>query len=166
MRKFKLPFQIPTRFFLKPLPRFTSTNCVGVDIGTFSIKLVELSMLGGRVKLENYGEVSLESIYETSIRALEKGGFIPSSSEIGEILLSLLQEARIQTKTSAFTIPDFSTFFTHFELPPMTKKEIPLAIQFVAPRHIPLPLSEVILDWQIISGKIGEKKGGANLKIL
>ena len=166
MRKFKLPFQIPTKFFLKPIPRFTPTNCVGIDIGTSSIKLIELSRLGGRVKLENYGEVSLENIYETPLRTPDKGSFIPSSSEIGEILLSLLQEAKIQTKKAVFTIPDFSTFFTHFELPPMTKKELPQAIQFVAPRHIPLPLSEVTLDWQILSGKIGEKKGGANLKIL
>ena len=47
----------------------------------------------------------------------------------------------------------------------MTKEELPQAVQFEAPQHIPLPLSEVTIDWQVIEGKIMDKKG-TKLKIL
>ena len=47
----------------------------------------------------------------------------------------------------------------------MTKEELPQAINFAAPQYIPLPLSEVTLDWQLIGGKIADRKG-TRLKVL
>ena len=71
----------------------------------------------------------------------------------------------MKKKEAVFSIPDFSSFFTNFELPPMTKEELPQAVQFEAPQHIPLPLSEVTTDWQVIEGETVDKKG-TGLKIL
>lgn len=165
MAKIKLPFKILSKFFLKPIPRLTLTSCVGIDVGTSSIKVVELSKAGSRVKLENYGETSVLTLYKNPFRTFEKNTLLLSSSEIGKIISAILEEAAIQTKTAIFTIPDFSTFFTNLELPQMTKKELPRAVRFAAPQYIPLPLSEVSLDWQLIEGKAGSRSK-TKLKVL
>ena len=165
MARFKIPFQKLSKFFLKPIPRLTPTNCIGIDVGTSSIKIVELSKVGVRIKLENYGETSILTLYENPFRTFEKNTFLLSSSDIGKIISAILEEAVIQTKTAIFTIPDFSTFFTSIELPQMTKKELSKAVDFAAPQYIPVPLSEVALDWQLIGGKAGGRSQ-AKLKIL
>lgn len=155
MVKLKILFQKLSKFFLKPIPRLIPIKCIGIDIGTSSIKIVELSKIGARVKLENYGETSILTLYENPFRTFEKNTFLLSSSDIGKIISAILEETAIQTKIAIFTIPDFSTFFTNIELPQMTKKELPMAVDFAAPQYIPIPLSEVVLDWQLIKGKAG-----------
>lgn len=136
-----------------------SKRALGIDIGTSSIKIIELSRLGGgeRIKLENYGEASLFTLYEKPFRTSEKGLLSLSSQEISRAIKAILEEARISATQAVISIPDFSTFFTNFELPPLTKKELPEAVKFEARHQIPLPLTEVTLDWSLIEGEAGER---------
>jgi len=131
---------------------------LGIDIGTASIKLVELSGRGERKKLENYGEIKAEIIYEKPFRTFEKSTLFLSNQEIARAIKAIKEEAKIKTRDSIFSIPDFSSFFTNFELPPMTKEELPQAVVYEARQHIPLPLGEVTLDWEVIEGKVSNQK--------
>ncbi len=138
---------------------------LGIDIGTFSIKVVELSRHGKRIKLENYGEMKSKALYKQPFRTFQKSSLSLSSKDISRAIKAILEETKVRTKTATLSIPDFSTFFTSFELPPMTEEEIPQAVEFEARQHIPLHLSEVSLDWQIIKQK--KSAGEANrIKIL
>jgi type IV pilus assembly protein PilM len=85
------------------------------------------------------------------------------SKDISRGIRAILEEAGISSTMANFSIPDFASFFTTFSLPPMTKDELPQAIRFEARRHIPLSLSEVTLDWQIVKGSGDEK---SDIKIL
>ncbi len=134
---------------LKLIPK----KFLGIDIGTSAIKLVELSRWGERRKLENYAEASASILYEKPFRTFEKSTLLLSSSDISRAIKGCLEEAKIKTRQCSFSIPDFSSFFTSFELPPMSKEELPQAVRYEARQHIPLPLSEVSLDWQIIGGE-------------
>ncbi len=125
---------------------------LGVDIGTSSIKIVELSRAGKRRKLDNYGEMQAASLYENPFRTFEKSTLTVSTQDVIRAIKGIVKEAGMKSRKSYFAIPDFSTFFTTLELPPMTKEELPQAVQFQARQHIPLPLSEITLDWQIIEG--------------
>lgn len=156
----KLPFKIT-------LPKLTISHqsCLGVDIGTAFIKIVSLTKVGARVKLDNYGETSALILYEKPFRTFEKNTLLLSSSEVAKALRAILSEVKTKKKEAVFSVPDFSSFFTNFELPQMTEEELPQAIQFEAPQHIPLSLSEVTIDWQVVEGKPGDKKG-TKLKIL
>ena len=51
-----------------------------------------------------------------------------SSPDVSEIIRAILKEAGIKTKEAVFSIPDFSTFFTTFQLPPMSEEELPGAV--------------------------------------
>jgi type IV pilus assembly protein PilM len=140
-----------------------SKNCLGIDIGAASIKLVEVSGFGKKKKLENYAEFQLPPT-TSSIKTFHGENLLLVSDKVSEILQAVFKRAKIKQKKAALSIPDFSTFFTTFTLPPMTESEIPQAVEFEARHHIPLPLSEVTFDWQIIEKE--EMLPGVKLKIL
>jgi type IV pilus assembly protein PilM len=129
---------------------FFPQKMVGVDIGTSAIKVVEISRWGKSKTLENYGEILANVISQGSIKDGKPGSNLISSDAAVSAIKAILSEARIKTKAAIFSVPDFSTFCTSFELPPMTEKEIPGAILYNASQYITLPISEVALDWRII----------------
>jgi type IV pilus assembly protein PilM len=139
-------------------PSLFPKSSVGIDIGTSEIKVVQLSSFAGRIKLENYGQISSKALYQKPFRTFEKSTLLLSTQEIVKAIKAIFEEAKIKTKIAYFSIPDFASFFTIFELPPMTKEEIPFAVEAEARRHIPLPISEVVWDWQIIGRKPFLKK--------
>jgi type IV pilus assembly protein PilM len=130
-----------------PFKSLFAKSFLGVDIGTSSFKVVELSSKNG-IRLENYGQLRAE--YFTEKKSTQ--GLILSNDYIIAGLSSILQESKIRTKETVFAVPDYATFFTSFDLPAMSKPELEEAIRYEAPRHIPLPLSEVTLDWEVIKG--------------
>ncbi|TET84259.1 MAG: type IV pilus assembly protein PilM [Candidatus Nealsonbacteria bacterium] len=137
---------------------------LGIDIGTSSIKIVELSRRGERRKLENYGEIAASVLYQKPFRTFDKSTLLLSSQDVSRAIKAVMEEAKIKTRQTVFSIPDFSSFFTSFELPPMTKAELPQAVRYEASHHVPLPLAEVTLDWQVTEGRVSNQK--TKLKIL
>jgi type IV pilus assembly protein PilM len=74
------------------------------------------------------------------------------------MIQTIFSDAKIKTRQCAFSIPDFSTFFTNFSLPPMTEKELGGAVMFEARQHIPLPMESVTVDWQLAAGDFDKSK--------
>lgn len=144
---------------------FAPKKFLGIDIGTAGIKLVELSVRGERKKLENYGEIKTEAVFEKPFRTFEKNNLLLSNQDIARAIKAIMEEAKIKTRDCIFSIPDFSSFFTNFELPSMTKEEINQAVAYEARQHVPLPLKEVTLDWEVVGNKILDKKN-TKVKIL
>ncbi len=140
-----------------------SKKCLGIDIGASSIKMVEISGFGKRKKLENYIKFTIRP-GEPSLKIFQGESLTLLSDRASGILQAILEQAKIKEKKATFSLPDFSTFFTSFSLPPMSKGEVPQAVEFEARHHIPIPLSEVTFDWQIIEKK--EIFPGVKLKIL
>ncbi len=138
--------------------RIISKRSLGVDIGTSSIKIVELSGKGAEKKLENYGEICTEALYREPFKTFGKNILTFPAKDVSRGIRAILEEAGMSGNVANFSIPDFASFFTAFDLPPMTEEELPQAVKFEARRHIPLSLSEVTLDWQIIKGAANEKE--------
>src|SRR3989338_5765056 len=120
---------------------FGPKRCLGVDIGTSVIKIVELSQRGKRSKLDNYGEMESLFLYEKPFRTFEKSTLTISNSDVVKAITAIISEAKMKAVKAYFSIPDFSTFFTTFRLPSMTREELPKAVEYQARQHIPLPLS-------------------------
>src|SRR3989344_6865664 len=118
----KLPsFSLPS---LRVLPR----AALGIDIGTSSLKVVELSRWGERKNLKNYGELRIPSLYKKPFRTFEKSTLLLETKDIARALKAILEEAKMESRRAVFSLPDFSSFFTNFQLPPMSKEEIPDAV--------------------------------------
>ncbi|HZZ99207.1 MAG TPA: type IV pilus assembly protein PilM [Candidatus Paceibacterota bacterium] len=131
---------------------FGSKSKIGIDIGTASIKMVELEKKNSRFELKNYGLFELKNV-KTSDKAPTPT--TPSilklpDQEIAWGLKELLKKSKISTKEAIASIPSFSTFSTVIEMPYLSESELAKAIPFEARKYIPIPLDEVVLDWSII----------------
>ena len=153
-------FKTVINLFRSPAKKF-----LGVDIGTSAIKIVELSKAREIVKLENYGQIAVQSSEEKPFMVFERSTLLLSNQRVAEAINNILTKSQTSTKDTSFSIPDFSTFFTFLELPMMEKQEMSSAVRFEARQHIPLPLSEVVLDWSIVEDAVSAKKK-SKVKIL
>ncbi len=128
---------------------FSSSGALGIDIGTASIKMVELTREGGRFKLLNYGIFQLEN-QEEAIQTNQKALKLPDEAIIWGIR-EVIRQAKIKSTTAVASIPSYSTFSTVISLPYLSEKDLAKAIPFEAKKYIPLPLNDVVLDWSIIN---------------
>jgi len=149
--------------FSNPMKMFFPEKMVGIDIGTSAIKVVEVSRWGQGKTLENYGQIRSSSLYKEPFRNVEKGSYLLSNYFVSRAIKAVLEEAKIKTKAVIFSIPDFSTFCSTFELPPMTAAELPEAVYYNAQQYVPLPITETTLDWKLIEGTPGDKKSALKI---
>ena len=135
---------------------------LGIDAGAASIKAVEISRKNQNFILENYGELNCSLVKRSSIGDADKGNISFTNKQLAEIIKAVLEEAGMRSKEVVFSIPDFSSFFTTIKLPVMNEEEIPEVVKYEVKPYIPLPVSEITLDWIITEGEISK----TSLKIL
>lgn len=134
---------------------FGSKGKLGIDIGTSSIKIVELED-SGRFTLSNYGLFELKSeeqaLNVSSIDHSKPKSYVQlSDSEIVWGIKETLSRAKIRSKDTIASIQSLSTFATVVTLPYLSEEELAKTIPLEAKKYIPLPMSEVHLDWSIIN---------------
>lgn len=133
-------------------------SALGVDIGTSSIKIVQLRLEKGRVILETYGAIALGPYAGSEVG---RATALPAD-KLAEALKDLMREANVTTATAAMSIPYASSLVTVVTLPAAVEKQLGQVMPLEARKYIPVPISEVLLDWFVI-GNTG--KGGPNDKI-
>jgi len=135
---------------------------LGIDIGTSSIKIVELaSRDGSKIELTNYGE------YDASAgSALHSSSVKLSSAEAANIIKQIMLEAKIAGVEAAMSVPIFSGFSTTISMPNIPDAELEQAITYEAKKYIPLPLSEVQFEWVRISNNGSLKEENAEVLIV
>lgn len=141
-------------------------NLLGVDLGSTSIKVVELKRGGKTPSLVTYGYL------EKAAGDIARGDqdFLQEDSIAG--LKKLCQKAEVTTNLAVTALPNFSVFSSIVILPVMPAKELKEAVTIKAKKIIPLPIEEVILDWkilekiQLINDNQEGGKRGENYRIL
>ncbi len=125
-----------------------SQSVLGIDIGSSSIKIVQLSHKGGHPILETYGELALGPY--TGKGAGEATNL--SQEKIIEAVNDMLKEkeVNITTRACGIAIPFASSLMVVIDMPMMTKGQLDQMIPIEARKYIPVPISEVTLDWYII----------------
>lgn len=138
---------------------------LGIDIGTSSIKVVELERDNNYLSLANYGFIDgLDFFGEMPSNPNSPSSLKVSEGDVAIVLKQLLAAAKIKTKNAVISIPIFSSFLTMMELPILNQKELESAVPFEARAYIPVPLAEVVLDWMIIpaaSPRLGSGQANA-----
>jgi len=130
-----------------------SKSRLGIDISASAIKLVELEKKEERYRLKNYAIFSLREYFK---KKKIKGDFRSvklSNEEIAGIIKKTINYAKIESRNVCLSIPVYSSFSTVIDFPLMSEKEIASSIPFEARKYIPVPISEVVLDWSIIDPK-------------
>jgi type IV pilus assembly protein PilM len=124
---------------------FKSKEVVGVDIGTHSIKVVELRWAGKSIQLQSFGvaPIPAQSIVDGAI--LDKGAIVDS-------LQGLLREWKVRRKQAAMGLSGHSVIVKKISLPEMSEAELEESIHWEAEQYIPFDIDDVNLDFQIIDG--------------
>jgi len=122
-------------------------SVLGVDIGSSSLKVVQLRKERGQAVLETYGELALGPYGGADVGQATN----LSAEQITETLKDLLREAKVTTKNCGVSIPYSRSLLTLVELPfKADPKEQKTIIELEARKYIPIPLNEVQLDWFIV----------------
>ena len=124
----------------------TEGSVVGVDIGTSSIKVVQLRASRGVAILETYGEIALGPYAQIPIGKTVK---VPPE-KIAEALLDLIKEANVTSTQASVSIPFSSSLLTIVDLPKVDAESLKRIVPIEARKYIPVPVSDVVLDWFVI----------------
>ncbi|MDD3531338.1 MAG: type IV pilus assembly protein PilM [Candidatus Pacebacteria bacterium] len=122
-------------------------SVLGVDIGTSSLKVVQLRKERGQAVLETYGELSLGPYGGGEVGQATN----LSAEQITQTLKDLIREAKVTTVSCGVSIPYSRSLLTLVSLPYRSDaKEQRTVIELEARKYIPVPASEVQLDWFIV----------------
>lgn len=135
-----------------------SASFIGVDIGSDSVKVVQLRKERERAVLETYGELRSGRYFEKESTAMMGGFMAHRDQNVVSLLTDVIRESNVTSRRAVFSIPAASSFITVISFPLIRANEIEAAIPFEAKRYIPIPTNEVSLDWQIIEEDEVEKR--------
>ncbi|OIP65284.1 hypothetical protein AUK15_02095 [Candidatus Nomurabacteria bacterium CG2_30_43_9] len=131
---------------------------LGIDIGSSSIKVVMLEKVEEKIVLKNYGEIALGPMAGAGVGQATN---LPTE-KVAEALRDLLKESGIIARHTLIAIPFSASFLTVVELPDVVKKDLDSMIPLEARRHIPVPITEVSLDWWVLPKRKSEIEPIAN----
>jgi type IV pilus assembly protein PilM len=117
---------------------------VGIDIGSSSIKVVELEERDGVVTLTTYGELQLGPYIEGS--TIGQAVTLPANIE-RQALVDILRESAVKAKQAVLAIPLSSSFVTTMSLEAGPEDDISARVRVDARKYIPVPIADVTLDW-------------------
>ncbi len=123
---------------------------VGLDIGSSSIKLVQVERVGSEVKLKDFGVAELlpEAIVD---------GEIMDRQLVVETIQNLFESKRIKTRNVASAVSGRAVIVKKIQMDRMTPEDAREAINWEAEQHVPYDINEVCLDFQILEGNSDPK---------
>ncbi len=123
---------------------------VGIDIGSSYIKVTQLKKENGQIILETYGEVALGP-YDNDRAAGELTSLEPE--QMVEAIKNLLEQANVTSQNAVISISSATSLIFILKLPKISERELSGVVENEARKYIPVPLTEVTLDWWIIPEK-------------
>ncbi len=122
-------------------------SAFGLDLSDLSLKIINLE------RKDN--NIVLASFYRQEIPVgVIAHGEIKQEDTLVEILRSSLDKVagrKLKNKRCIVSLPETDAFIRLVQLPPMDKKEVQEAIKWEAEANIPMPLSDIYLDWQVVA---------------
>jgi type IV pilus assembly protein PilM len=125
-----------------------SKTIVGLDVGSSSIKAVELKKKGGQIEVSHLGLEPLSS-------DIVVDSMIVDSGTVSSAISKLFADCLIKTKSVATAVSGHSVIVKKISLPSMSDQELAETIEKEAAQHIPFDLADVSLDYQILSEEAG-----------
>ena len=121
-----------------------SKLALGLDIGSSSVKLVQLKEKKGGYALQAFGVSRLPP--ETIV-----DGALMNSAAVVQAIQELLAEHKVKARDAAIGVRGHSVIIKKISLPRMTQDELDESIQWEAEQYIPFDVKDVNIDTQILT---------------
>ena len=124
-----------------PVPK--KNQLIGLDIGSHSIKLIEIDDSKKGMILKNFGIIGLpkDAIVEGTIKEMDI---------VASALKNLCKNLNIKNKNVATSISGFSVIVKKISISKREETELESSIQEEAEQYIPFDISDVNLDYEIL----------------
>src|SRR6201988_943042 len=119
-------------------------NLVGLDIGSSSVKAVELAKKGSTLQLLSMGFENLQT--DTIV-----DGQIMELNNVSDVISSIFNEHQIKTNRVAAGVSGHSVIVKNIVLPQMSQEELQESFSWHAEEHIPFDIADVNLDYELTS---------------
>ena len=123
-------------------------NLVGLDIGSSSVKAVELARKGTALQLLSLGFENLQT--DTIV-----DGQIMELNNVSNVISHIFSEHQIRTTRVAAGVSGHSVIVKNIVLPAMSEEELQESFSWHAEEHIPFDIGDVNLDYEL-TGKSSE----------
>ncbi len=118
---------------------------VGIDIGSKTIKIVELQKEGNAFSLNATG------IFGYSGNTIEKMTDEREMASLGQVIKKLHSEAGVTSRDVVISIPESLVFTRTIKFPLLTDAEIASAVKWESEQYIPIPINEAIIQHTILA---------------
>ena len=128
------------------MPTAKKNQLVGLDIGSHSIKLVEIDDTKKGMVLNNFGAIGLpkDAIVEGSVKEMEL---------VASAIKNLIKNLKVRNKNVATSISGFSVIVKKINIEKREEAELESSIHEEAEQYIPFDISDVNLDYEVLTGK-------------
>lgn len=118
-------------------------NALGLDIGSSSVKLVQLVETKKDIQLTNFMMVPLppEVIVD---------GAIMNASAVVDAIKQLIGGQKLKSKHTAVSVSGHSVIIKKISSPAVSKEELNENIKWEAEQYIPFDVNDVYLDYQVL----------------
>ena len=132
-----------------------SPAVVGIDIGSSSIKVVEIQDQKGVLTLVTYGEIQLGPYASKEVGQ----SVLLTARQEQEALVDVIRESAVAARSAVFAMPLASSFVTNTSIEADKTADLSALVRVEARKVIPASLSEVTLDWAEIELEKGKDTG-------
>jgi type IV pilus assembly protein PilM len=120
-----------------------TTQVLGLDISSTTVKLLELSYSGGRYRVESYAVSSLpqDAVIEKSVNDIEG---------VSNAIRNVVAQSRTKLKFVAAAVAGSSVITKLVDMPEgLSEDDMETQLTLEADQYIPYPLEEVAIDFEI-----------------
>lgn len=134
-------------------------NLLGLDIGSGSIKILQLKDTKGKLKAERFGVKALPAEMIVDGAIMDGLGVVTAIKE-------LAGEQKLKNKHVALSISGTSVIVKKITLPLMPEEELEKQIKFEAEQYIPFDINDVYLDFHILTQEGQLSEGQTEMEVL
>jgi type IV pilus assembly protein PilM len=117
---------------------------VGIDIGSKTIKIVEIEKEGAAYSLSASGIVGYSGT------TVDKMTDEKEMASLGQIIKKLHAETGVSSKDVVISLPEPLVFTRTIKFPLLTDAEIASAVKWEAEQYIPIPMNEAVIQHVIL----------------
>lgn len=115
----------------------------GIDVGATTIKVVAITKENSKYILTSAGMIAAPSKGMLSESLTDQ-------EQIAQSIRKLVDLTKINTDSVNVALPENQVYTKVIDMPVLSDKELSSAIYWEAEQYIPVPLSNITLDWQVL----------------
>ncbi|KXJ99076.1 MAG: Competence protein A [Parcubacteria bacterium OLB19] len=139
----------------------SSSRVLGIDVGSSSIKVVEVQDRDDVLSLTTYGEIQLGPYTGKEVGQ----SVILDPKQEQQALVDVIRESAVKADKAVFSMPLSSSFVTMINLNAGPEEDVAARVRVEARKYIPVPISEVTLDWAEVESDVNKVKNNRSVLV-